>query len=290
MPGKVSPEVRRRRLAAELRRLRERAGLKTTEVASRLGWSPAKVSRYELARTGLKPSDVRLMLAFYGIDGRRQDELLALAFEASEKGWWEAFSDVLADEHISLIGLEDEATDEWSWHLEVIPGLLQTNEYARQVNFKGYSLTPVPGSQIERSVAVRMKRQELLTRNPPLKVRAVLDEGVLRRGFGGPEVMRGQLRHLIEMARRPNISLRVLPFGDDTTITMNSFDLLRFGAQSGEMPDVAYTEHFRATLYFEGETDTLQYELVFERLWAGALDEAESVRLIERIASHVWAA
>jgi transcriptional regulator with XRE-family HTH domain len=288
MPGKVSPEVRRRRLAAELRRLRERAGFKTTEVARQLGWSPAKVSRYELARTGLRPTDVRLMLAFYGVDGRRQNELLALAFEASEKGWWEVFSDVLADDHISLIGLEDEAVAEWSWHLEVIPGLLQTEEYARRVNSKGYSLAPVPESQIERSVAVRMKRQALLTRDPPIELRAVVDEAVLRRGFGGPGVMRDQLRHLIEIARLPNVSLRVLPFGDDSTIIMNSFDLLLFGTQSGKMPDVVYTEHFRATLYFEGETDTHQYKSVFERLREGALGETESAQLIGQIISQAW--
>jgi len=288
MPGKISPEVRRRRLAAELRRLREQSGLKTTEVAARLRWSPAKVSRYELARTGLKPSDVRLMLAFYGVDGQRQDELLALAFEASEKGWWDVFSDVLPDEHISLIGLEDEAVAEWSWHLEVIPGLLQTERYAKQVNAKGYSLAPVPESQIERSVVVRMKRQELLTRDPPLELRAIIDEAVLRRGFGGPEVMRDQLSHLIEISRLPNVSLRVLPFGDDSTIIMNSFDLLHFGTQSGRMPDVVYTEHFRATLYFEGEADTHQYRIVFERLGEGALGEVESIRLIERIISQTW--
>jgi transcriptional regulator with XRE-family HTH domain len=288
MPGKVSPEVRRRRLAAELRRLRGQSGLKIAEVAGQLGWSSAKVSRYELARTGLKPSDVRLMLALYGVDDLRQNELLALAFEASEKGWWESFSDVMPDEHISLIGLEDEATAEWSWHLEVIPGLLQTEEYARQVNSKGYSLAPVPESQIERSVAVRMKRQELLLRDPPLELRVVIDEAVLRRGFGGSGVMRDQLRHLVEIARLPNVSLRVLPFGDDSTIIMNSFDLLRFGTQSGKMPDVVYTEHFRATLYFEGETDTHQYRIVFERLREAALGEIGSVQLIERIITQVW--
>jgi hypothetical protein len=228
------------------------------------------------------------MLAFYGVDEHRQNELLALAFEASEKGWWEVFSDVLPDDHISLIGLEDEAAAEWSWHLEVIPGLLQTEEYARRVNSKGYSLAPVPESQIERSVAVRMKRQKLLTRDPPLELRAVIDEAVLRRGFGGPGVMRDQLRHLIEIAQLPNVSLRVLPFGHDSTIIMNSFDLLHFGIQSGKMPDVVYTEHFRATLYFEGEMDTHQYRIVFDRLREAALGEMGSVQLIEKIISQMW--
>jgi transcriptional regulator with XRE-family HTH domain len=283
MPGNVSPEVRRRRLAAELRRLRGDSGLKTTDVARHLGWSASKVSRYELARTGLKLADVREMLTFYGADAQRQNELLALAEEASEKGWWEDFADVLPEEQISLTGLEDEATAEWAWHLEVIPGLLQTEEYARHVNTKGYSLAPVPPGQIERSVRVRMKRQELLTRDPPLALSAVLDEGVLRRHVGGSQLMRRQLGHLLEVAQLPNVSLRVLRLEDDPPMVMNSFDLLRFGDEDTRMPDVVYTEHFRATLYFEGETDTYQYRIVFQRLQDAALPEPESMDFIAEI-------
>jgi transcriptional regulator with XRE-family HTH domain len=283
MPGNVSPEVRRRRLAAELRRLRAESGLKTTDVARHLGWSPSKVSRYELARTGLKLADVREMLTFYGVDAQRQTEALALAEEASEKGWWEDFADVLPEEQISLTGLEDEATAEWGWHLEVIPGLLQTEEYARHVNTKGYSLAPVPPSQIERSVRVRMKRQELLTRDPPLTLSAVVDEGVLRRRVGGSQTMRRQLGHLLEVAQLPNVSLRVLRLEDDPPMVMNSFDLLRFGDEGTRMPDVVYTEHFRATLYFEGETDTYQYRIVFQRLQDAALPELESMDFIAEI-------
>jgi transcriptional regulator with XRE-family HTH domain len=283
MPGNVSPEVRRRRLAAELRRLRGESRLKTTDVARHLGWSPSKVSRYELARTGLKLSDVREMLTFYGVDTPRQNELLALAEEASEKGWWEDFSDVLPEEQISLTGLEDEATAEWAWHLEVIPGLLQTEEYARHVNSKGYSLAPVPPGQIERSIGVRMKRQEVLTRDPPLRLSVVLDEGVLRRRVGGPHVMRRQLSRLIAVAQLPNVSIRVLRLESDPPILINSFVLLRFGDEGTRMPDVVYTEHFRATLYFEGETDTYQYRIVFQRLQDGALGELESLDFIEQI-------
>ncbi len=288
MPGNVSPEVRWRRLAAELRRLRGQSGLKADEVARHLGWSPSKVSRYELARTGLKPSDVREMLAFYEVGSQRQNELLALAEEASEKGWWEEFSDVLSEEHISLIGLEDEATAEWAWHLEVIPELLQTEEYARRNNSRGYSLGPVPPSQIERSVKVRMKRQELLTRDPPLELAAVLDEAVLRRRVGDPHIMRDQLNHLIAVAQLPNVSVQVLRLCDEAPMMMNSFDLLRFGDQGATMPDVVYTEHFRATLYFEGETDTYQYRVVFQRLQEGALGEMESLDFIERTARQFW--
>jgi transcriptional regulator with XRE-family HTH domain len=289
MPRNVSPEVRRRMLAAGLRQLREESGLKTSEVARRLRWSPAKVSRYELARTGLKPPDVRQMLVFYGVDAQRQGELLALAEEASEKGWWEEFSDVLPEEHISLIGLEDEATAEWSWHLEVITGLLQTKEYAIQVNSKGYSLAPVPPSRIDRSVAVRMKRQERLTQEPPLKLAAVLDEAVLRRRIGDKRVMRNQLHHLIAVAQLPNVCLRIIKLSDESPMVMNSFDMLRFGDRGATMPDVVYTEHFRGTLHFEDEADTYQYQIVFKRLQEAALGEQESLDFIDQIVRQVWA-
>jgi transcriptional regulator with XRE-family HTH domain len=289
MPGKVSPEVRRRMLASGLRQLRAESGLKVSEVAEQLRWSPAKVSRYELARTSLKPSDVQRMLTFYGVDDRRRNQLLAFAEEASEKGWWEDFSDVLSEEHISLIGLEDAAASEWSWHIEVIPGLLQTEEYARQVNLKGYSLAPVPPSRIDRSVEVRMRRQERLRQEPPLKLLAVLDEAVLRRRIGDPGVMRNQLLHLTAMAQLPNVSLRVLRLSDESPMVMNSFDLLHFGDQGAIMPDVVYTEHFRATLHFQGETDTHQYQIVFKRLQEGALGESDSFDFIMQIVRQIWA-
>jgi hypothetical protein len=266
--------------------LRGQAGLKTTEVARELRWSASKVSRYELARTGLKPPDVRHMLAFYGVDSQRQNELLALAEGACERGWWEEFSDVLTDEDISIIGLEDAATAEWSWHLEVIPGLLQTEEYAREVTSKGYFLPPIPPSQIDRRVEVRTRRQRLLTRDPPLELRAILDEAVLLRRVGGPAVMRKQLNQLIRAARLQNVSLRILRLGGDYPLIMNSFELLRFGG--GTLPDVVWTEHFRAHLYLEDEADTYQYRILFQRLLEGALGEAESIDFIDQTARQIW--
>jgi transcriptional regulator with XRE-family HTH domain len=290
MPTRISPEVRRRRLAAELRRLRERSGLTGDEVARQLGWSPSKVSRYELARTGLKPADVRALLEVYGVDAARRDELLALARQATSKGWWDELSDIMTEEYISIIGLEEEASAEWAWHLDVVPGLLQTEDYARAINNRGYSLAPVPPSHIERSIQTRMRRQEILTREPPLELSVVLDESVLRRRFGGPEVMRGQLEHLLVLAQRPNISVRVVRFADETPIAMNSFDLLRFGpADAATMPDVVWTEHVTTALYFEGEADTFQFRIVFERLEQGALSGPESLRYISELAESTWA-
>ncbi len=289
MPANVSPMVRRRRLAAELRRLRERKGLTGDQVAEILGWSPSKVSRYELARTGLKPADVRRMLEAYGVDGQRQNDLLALARQATAKGWWEQYSDVIDEEYLSLIGLEDEATSEWSWHLEVIPGLLQTEAYARQVNMKGQLLAAVPPGQIERSVEMRMRRQETLTRDPPLRLTAILDESVLRRHLAGSDVMRDQLKRLVEFADLPSVSIRVLQLSDDYPLIINSFDLLQFeGEEATSMPDVVWTEHLTSTLHFEGEADTYQYRLVFQHLLDSALGPSESLNVIARTATEVW--
>lgn len=288
MAGNMSPEVRRRRLAAELRRLRSESGLRTTEVARQLGWSPSKVSRYELARTGLKPSDVGLMLAFYGVEGRRQDDLLALAVDAAKRAWWEGYSDVLSDDHIALVGLEDEATAESAWHLEVIPGLLQAEGYARRLISRGYSLAPIPPSQIDRLIRLRMRRKEVLRRRTPLALSAVVDEAVLRRRVGGPEVMREQLGHLIEIAQLPNVSLRVLKLDEESPAMINSFDILSFGDQGAGMPDVAYTEHFRGTLNFEEEADTHQYSILFRLLQEAALPELESIQFIEQLMGDVW--
>jgi transcriptional regulator with XRE-family HTH domain len=290
MPGNVSPEVRRRRLAAELRRLRDRSGKTGDEVASQLGWSPSKVSRYELARTGLRPSEVRKMLEVYGVEPNRQEELLALARQSATKGWWEDYADVMNDEYISIVGLEDEATSESSWYIEIIPGLLQSEPYARSVNSRGYSLGPVPPREIDRSIEARMRRQHLLRREPPLDLTVVLDESVLRRKLAPAPVMRGQLQHLLELTELPNVTLRVLPLGADFPIAVGSFDLLRFGEDgTATLPDVVYAEHLRSTLYFEGEADTYQYRLVFELLLEGSLEVVPTRDLIADIATKVWA-
>ncbi len=134
-----------------------------------------------------------------------------------------------------------------------------------------------------------MRRQQILVRDPPLELSVVLDEGVLYRRFGGSEVMRGQLEHLLAIAQRPNVSVRVVRLADETPIAMNSFDLLRFGpADAATMPDVVWTEHVTTALYFEGEADTFQYRIVFERLEQGALSASDSMRYISELAARVW--
>lgn len=289
MPGNASPTVRRRRLAAELRRLRERAGLTGDEVAGRLAWSPSKVSRYELARTGLKLDDVGKLLDLYGVDAGRQDELLSLARDASKKGWWEEYSDALPEDYLALIGLEAEAQRELSWHLEVVPGLLQTEAYARQINSQSQLLNTIPPSQIERSVQARLMRQQRLTSDPPLELSVVLDEGVLLRKLADKEVMREQLERLIELAQLPAVSLRVLRLSNKYPIIMNSFEVLQFGTdRDALLPDVVWTEHMQNALYFDGEADTYPYRVLFGILFEHSLGPDESIDLIAQTARKAW--
>jgi transcriptional regulator with XRE-family HTH domain len=288
VPGFVSPTVRRRRLAAELRRLRDRSGLRGEDVAAGIGWSPSKVSRYELARTGLKIADVKDLLEFYGVAGRRQDELLALAAEGEGHGWWEDFADVFTEDQVGIMGLETEAASVWTWHLDVIPGLFQTEAYARKVNRQVNVLVPAPPSKIERTVQARLMRQELLRREPPCSFRAVIDESVLRRRVGEPSVMREQLAHLVEVAQLPNVSVRILRLADESALIMNSFDLLRFGEDEATMLDVVWIEHLTSAVYFEGETDTFQYQLIFDAITKSSLEPEDSMRLIENIARQTW--
>ena len=285
----VSPTVRRRRLAAELRRLRDRMHLTLDEVAAQLGWSPSKVSRYELAQGGLKPVEVRRLLDLYGIEGAKRETLLSLAREATDKGWWEEYADAMPEDYVSIIGLEAEATAEWSWHLDVIPGLLQREAYMRAIINQAQVLAPTPPSKIDRRIEMRLHRQQLLERDPPLQLSVVLDQAVLLRRVGSNSVMRDQLAYLAEVAQLPNVSLRIKQLDESFPVVTNSFDLLTFGpTDDATMPDVVWTEHVFSAIYFEGEADTFQYHLVFRAMSDSSLDSAESLELLDQIMHQVW--
>src|SRR5487761_1278484 len=159
-----SPTVRRRRLAAELREIRESKGKSGDTVAAALKWSPSKISRYERARTGLRPREVERLLAYYGISGQRRDLLLALAEDAAQKGWWEEFSDTLSEDYQQFIGLEPEAATIAIWHVDVVTGLLQTEAYARHIISSYSRVEPIAPSLIGQLVRVRMQRQEVINR------------------------------------------------------------------------------------------------------------------------------
>lgn len=289
MPRPGSATVRNRRLAAELRRLREAVHLTGDEVAERLGWSASKVSRLENARQAPRFGDVRHLLDLYGVEGTHRDQLLQLARDAVRKGWWEAFSDALPDQYASYIGLEIEAEEIWQWETQVVPGLLQTEAYALAVEQWSHSIEVIPPSRVDARVETRIARQSILRRESPLRLSIIMDEAILLRRYGDADIMREQLYRLQELAELPNLKLQVLPLDGPHPIASGSFTLLQFPQVSGlKFHDVAYIEHLNGCSYLEEETVTYQHRLSFERLSAEALGPAQSVELISKIARDVW--
>jgi transcriptional regulator with XRE-family HTH domain len=287
MPG--SPTVRRRRLAAELRGIRESQGKSGDAVAAALRWSPSKVSRYELARTSLKPQEVERLLDYYDITGSRRTLLLELAKDAARRGWWEEFSDSLSPDYQQFIGLEHEATSISIWHVEVVAGLLQTEAYARHIISSYNRVEPVAPGMIERLVRVRMRRQQVLDRKPELQLSVVLDESILRRRIGDERVMHEQLQRLVHDADRPNVTLQILPLDAQHNITLESFVLFRFGPENDAMlQDVVSAEHLRAAFSVEGERDTYLHRIAFQMLADEALGPASSRELILETAESRW--
>jgi transcriptional regulator with XRE-family HTH domain len=290
VPEYGSPTVRRRRLAAEVRRLREGAGLTEEEVAERLDWSSSKLSRIELHRTGLKPHDLARLLELYQVSKAHRDELLALAREPRRRGWWEAYSDALPEEYAAFIGLEADAESESGWSPDIVYGLLQTEDYARALirAHMGSSISP---DDIERRVETRMVRQHVVTRDEPsFTLSVVLDESTLLRLFGSESVMRKQMEQLIETSQLPNVNLHVLPLTGLHPVGTGEFVILKFAPAHGtRLHDVVYIEQLtRSALYVEEEADTREYSFAFDRLVAEALDPARSRKLIKKTMRERW--
>jgi transcriptional regulator with XRE-family HTH domain len=276
--------VRARQLAAELRRLRDAARLTGEEAAGRLGWSPSKISRIETGQTPPGAADLRRMLDLYEVSGTQRDQLELLARSADQRGWWDAYTDTLAPEYTALIALEAEAESVRWYAPMVVPGLLQTERYARDVISSGLLIAP-PG-EVERRVQVKMTRQRVLTRDNPLHMTVVIDEATILRTIGGPEVMREQLAHLIAMAERPNITLQVLPLTAGAhPATTGEFTILTFPDLIA--PDVVYLENMTSDLYVEREGDVYRYGLAFDRLRALALSPERSADLITERAGSI---
>src|SRR5215469_8647165 len=277
-PG--SPTVRRRRLAAELRGIRESKGKSGDAVAHALKWSPSKISRYERARTGLQPREVERLLDYYEITGPHRELLLALAEDAAQKGWWEEFGDSLSEDYQQFIGLEHEATSIAIWHVDVVAGLLQTEAYARHIISSYSKVEPVAPGMIGRLVRVRMRRQEVLDRDG-FQLSVVFDESVLRRRIGDASVMYEQLQRLARDADRPNVTLRVLPLDAQHSVSVESFVIFGFGVDSEAMlQDVVSTEQLVSGFTLEGERETYLHRIALQMLSDASLDPAASKTLI----------
>jgi transcriptional regulator with XRE-family HTH domain len=286
-PG--SPTVRRRRLAAELREIRESKGKSGDAVAAALHWSPSKISRYERAKTGLQPREVERLLDYYEITGDRRQLLLDLAEDATQKGWWEEYSDDLSADYRQFIGLEDEASAMAVWHVDVVPGLFQTEAYARHIIGTYRQIEPMTPGMIERLVKVRMRRQYVVNREPGLDLTVVVDESVLQRRVGDERVMYEQLQRLAQDADRPNVTVQILPLDAAHTVFVESFVIFRFG-EDGEptLQDVVSTEQLRNDFSLEGEKETYLHWVAFQMLTRASLDPDRSKALILKAAESHW--
>lgn len=274
-----SPTVRRRRLAAELRRLREAAGLTHEEVASRLGWHRSKIGRIESAQfVRLSLTDLRAMLDLYGATGEEQREpLITLAKEARQRDWWHTYSDVLPNPHSTFIGLEAETSSIRTYQAQLVPGLLQTEDYTRAI-LKATRMTTRDTDEAQRFVDVRKARQDLLYQEPAIKLWAVLDEAVLRRVIGGTAVMTAQLERLAEAAELPQVTLQVLPYAAGEHAALEgSFMILGF---SRAEQDVVYLDAATGGVYVEKAEDIERYAAVFDHVRAAALSPKDSLTLI----------
>ncbi len=271
-----------RQLATELRRLRDGARLTGEEVAERLGWSPSKVSRIETATTAPSPADLRQLLDLYEVTGTQRERLELLSQNAGQRGWWDAYADTLDSDYAALIALEDQAATLRSYAAQIVPGLVQTEDYAREIVRSG-SWTYPPG-EIERRVQVRMNRQRVLTRAEPLNWAAVIDEAVLHHRVGPPEVMRQQLKHLVEMSTRPNVEVQVLPnTAGAHPAVYGGFVIIGFPELIAT--DVVYLENLTSSIYVERETEVFRYSLAFDQLRTLSLDAEESRASIEQQAA-----
>ncbi|MFH8976850.1 helix-turn-helix domain-containing protein [Streptomyces sp. NPDC017890] len=280
------PVVRRRKLGAELRAQRTSAGITSGEAARLVGWHQSKVSRIETGTSGAKPADVRLLLDAYGVDDDQLRELLVTLAGSDDAGgrnhWWHAYRGVLPPTYRDFISLESQASAMRTLETTVVPGLLQTPEYARAVTRA--AVDGLPEERLDTLVEVRLARQDVLRARPPLELSAVLDESVLRREVGGPGVMARQLARLVDAARLPHVRLQVLPFAAGAHIGVTGpFVIFSFSSTSDL--DVVVLDHLTSSLHLERKEDLEAYTEAFNALLTHALSPEDSLDFIAATAA-----
>ncbi|MEU3166056.1 helix-turn-helix transcriptional regulator [Streptosporangium sp. NPDC006930] len=275
-----SPTVKRRRLSQAFRQLRQEAGLSVTEAARRLEWEPSKISRMERNEWKL-PSvhDIRLMLDFYGVtDEDQREAMITLARESRQRGWWEKYQDVF---RTSLPDFEAGASVIRTWEVILVPGLLQTEAYAKAVWRAGRVLDE---ALIERHVQARLARQEILTNENPPTLLTLIDEAALRKLIGGAEVMCEQINHLITMAARPNVTIQVVPDSAGAHPALDgAFVILDFPND----PSLIYTVTVTENLWLEQQADYQRYSLIYNHVMTLALSPEESVRYLTKLTEQL---
>ncbi|PWG09862.1 XRE family transcriptional regulator [Streptomyces sp. V2] len=273
-----------------MRELRNRARLTARAASTKLEWSEPKLWRIETGQTSLRSLDVEAMCKVYGAPAELTQALMGLAKETKSKGWWHSYGDVIPDSFDLYVGLEEAASSLQWYESELVPGLLQTPDYARTV------IGFVPDrdeEEIERRTHVRITRQVLLTRvTDAPKVDVVLNEGVLHRPVGSAKIMADQLNRLVELDELDNVNIRVMPYsaGLHKGMASGPFVLLRFpttGDGRDTEPPTVYVEGFTGSLYLDKTNEIERYDAAFTNIWGSALDQAGSMRLLKQAAKEL---
>ncbi|WP_405899206.1 helix-turn-helix domain-containing protein [Streptomyces sp. NBC_00727] len=286
--GPTGSTVPRRQLGRNLRELRNKARLTVRAAAAKLEWSEAKMWRIETGQTALRSLDVQAMCLVYGAPADLTQALMGLAKETKARGWWHAYGDLIPEGFDVYVGLEEAASSLSMYESDIVPGLLQTEGYAREVIHT--HIRDIGEAELDGRVRLRIDRQAMLTRvsDPPV-FRAVLGEAVLRRPVGGRDVMAQQLAHLVYVSEQPNISIRVVPFaaGMHAGVVTGPFVILRFpltGEGFATEPPTVYADGYTGGLYLDKAREVQQYDGAFDDVWHASLDEQASRRLIGEVA------
>ena len=276
-PHSAGPTVQRLVLGGHLRRLREEASITTEQAAGAIRGSHSKISRMEHGRVGFKDRDIADLLTLYGVtSGEERDVLLKLAREANTPGWWQGYSDILPHWVEPYFGLEAAASIIRIYELQFVPGLLQTADYARAIIRLGNASTE---EDVTRRAEARIARQEILTRENPPRLWAVMDDGALRRSIGGKAVMREQIRHLARMCEHPAVTLQILPFQVGGHPAMGGpFTILRYSEP--DLRDVVYIEQLTSALYLDKPAELDSYLEVMEQLCLQAEPTARTPQIL----------
>ncbi|MFF3503747.1 Scr1 family TA system antitoxin-like transcriptional regulator [Streptomyces sp. NPDC003247] len=277
MAGRAAPTARRTRLGTELRKMREHAGMTTTQAASLLGTSSGQLSNIEVARFGVSADRIRVMARIYSCTDPALTEALAEMTGDRKRGWWEEYREILPPRLLDLAEIEHYGTHLHAAHSMHVPGLLQTVDYAREIFRQAVPEMSPP--EIEHRISFRVKRQTVLYRDDAVPYRAVIHEAALRMKFGGPNVTRAQLRHLVEMCDRPRVTIRVIPF--DAGSYPGSGQSVYFVSGSVPALDTAQLDQSHGPVFIDSEAQLAQYRMLLERLEATALSPTESQNLIQ---------
>ena len=278
--GRAGPSVRRLILGSQLRRLRERAGISCAEAGYSIRGSASKISRMETGRISFKERDVEDLLTIYGLnDLEERAQLLSLVAQSKQTGWWHRYNERMPKWFEDYVGLEEAASRIQSWELQFVPGLIQTEDYARMAHVHGHPRASE--EMIDSMVDLRMRRQRVLGGMHPPRLWMVIDESVLHRTLGSAAMLKKQIDKLLELTELSHISLQIIPFSRSGYVAEGAFSILRFAEP--ELPDITYIEHLTGALYLERPDEIEVYGRAFDRLVVDAETPRGSRQMLEKI-------